>query len=84
MELDSARSANVIVNAVASYSGSTVTLSKKGGVAFNSGELLPLSPGGQSTILVDVYNEDSGVSLQYELVVIRPLAVCSVGGLSQW
>jgi hypothetical protein len=83
VELDSARSANIIVNAVASYSGSTVTLSKNGDT-FNSGELLPLSAGDQSKITVDVYNEDSGVSLQYELVVIRPLPVCSLGGLSQW
>ena len=84
MNLDSARGANVIVNAVASYSGSTVTLSKKGGVTFNSGEILPLSAGNETTILVDVYNEDSGISLQYKLVVFRPLAACSVGGLSQW
>ena len=87
VKVDATSGAFINVSAVASYAGSVITMYKDG-VPLSFGgsqwQLVELSANSQSTIILGVYNEDSGVTLEYELIVIRPRPDCTDTQLSQW
>ena len=75
------------VSAIPSYSGSVITMSKDNALLSSGGvqwKFVDLAAGSQSTIKIEVYNRDSGVTLDYELIVIRPLPDCTDTQLGQW
>ena len=87
VQLDSISGAVINVSAVSSYSRSSIEMFQDGQL-LSSGEsswnTIDLAGGSQSTISLVVLNQDSRISLQYELIVIRPLPVCTNSQLSQW
>ena len=83
VQLDAADGAAIDIIAVPSFSGSVVRIYKSGQL-LSSGAAIALSDGTQSTILIHVYNLESGIELQYELIVIRPQPLCNNNQLTQW
>ena len=87
IQVDAINGARINVSAVASYSGSVITMKKDGALLSSGGvqwKFIDLAGGSQSTIKIEVLNQDSGVTLDYELIVVRPLPDCTTTQLSQW
>ena len=79
-------SAIINLSFVPAYSDSKVSVRKDNldlGI-FTSSVTISLDPGTQSTFVLIVMNQDSGVTLKYDLTVVRPHADCSVDQLSPW
>ena len=81
MQLDSLAGASIDLSARASFTGATIVMSQDGQV-LSSTTGVTLTEGSQSTIDILVVNKY--VQLQYELVLIRPLPICTDDQLSQW
>ena len=88
IELDAIVGARLNITAIPSFAGTVITGYQDGGqpLSFGSAHSLKidLSGGSQSTLKISVLNADSGVSIDYEVVFIRPLPSCSNVQLSQW
>ena len=75
------------LTAIPSYADTVVTGDQDGEpFSFRNEQwtIIELNGGSQSTITVSVLNGDSGVSIDYEVIFIRPLPSCSNAQLSQW
>ena len=78
-------SSSIDIEATPSYSGSTVTFYHDNHLLLEStGTNITLVGGTQNTFLLVILNLESGVQLQYEIVIIRPKPACNSEELSEW
>ena len=89
VEADATRGGSLNLTAIPSFPGSAISVTQDGdGLFFGKTEepwiILNFRAGSQSTLKVGVVNADSGVSIDYEVVVTRPLSSCTSTQLGQW
>ena len=82
-------SSSIDIEATPSYSGSTVTFYQSVDQADNlllesTGASITLVGGTQNIFLLEVLNLESGVQMQYEIVITRPKPACNSNELSEW
>ena len=74
----------VDIEATPSYSGSTVSFYHDRVLLESTGASISLIGGTQNTFRMVILNGESGIQMQYEIVLIRPKPACNSNELSEW
>ena len=77
-------SSSIDIEATPSYSGSTVAFYHDHVLLESTGANISLVGGTQNSLLLVILNLESGVQMQYEIVITRPKPACNSNELSEW
>lgn len=77
-------SSSIAIEATPSYNGSTVSFYHDRVLLESTGAGISLIGGTQNTFRMVILNGESGIQIQYEIVIIRPKPTCNSNELSEW